>query len=149
MSIADSPSAFETTYEAVSARSPESWREQADSSADGEDRATFLAFEGEEAIGIAALYRVGTSKDVGELLQVWVAPGHRGTGVARALMDKVFTWAGKCGFRQVVAKVTTGNERALTFYRNYGFSLAEDSAAEGKGTRIISRSVPSGWARNA
>ncbi len=149
MSIADSPSAFETTYEAISARSPESWREQADSSAEGNDRATFLAFEGEEAIGISALYRVGTSEDVAELLQVWVAPGHRGTGVARALMDKVFAWAGKCGFRQVVAKVTAGNERALTFYRNYGFALAEESAEESSGSRIISRPVPAGWAKTS
>ncbi len=146
-SIADSPSAFETTYDAVMARSPESWREQADSSAEGEDRATFLAFEGEEAIGIAALYRVGESKDVAELLQVWVAPGHRGSGVARALMDKIFAWAGKCGFRQVVAKVTSGNERALTFYRNYGFALAEAASGDVGGTRIISRQVPAGWAK--
>lgn len=144
-SIADSPSAFETTYEAVVARSPESWREQADGSAEGEDRATFLAFEGEEPVGIAALYRIGESREVAELLQVWVAPGHRGTGVARALMDKVFAWAGKCGFRQIVAKVTSGNERAFAFYRNYGFALAESLAAE-EGPRIISRSVPSGWA---
>lgn len=145
-SISDSPSAFETTYEAVLARSPESWREQADSSADGDDRATFLACAGDEPIGIAALYRVGESPDVAELLQVWVAPGHRGTGVARALMDKVFAWASKCGFHQVVAKVTSGNERALAFYRNYGFALADASAGETAGTRIISRPVPTGWA---
>jgi len=149
MSIADSPSAFETTYETVSARSPESWREQADASAEGEDRATFLAFEGDEAMGIAALYRVGVSADVAELLQVWVAPGHRGTGVARALMDRVFAWAGKCGFRQVVAKVTYGNERALTFYKNYGFALADEAAGESTGTRIISRPVPAGWAKTS
>jgi len=148
-SIADSPSAFETTYDAVMARSPESWRDQADESADGSDRATFLAFAGEEPIGIAALYRVGVSADVGELLQVWVAPGHRGTGVARALMDALFAWAGKCGYRQVVAKVTSGNERALAFYKNYGFALADEPVGGGTGTRIISRSVPTGWAKSS
>jgi hypothetical protein len=43
--------------------------------------------------------------------------------------------------------VTSGNERALTFYRNYGFALAEAASGEVSGTRIISRPVPAGWAK--
>ena len=84
----ESPSAFASTYEAALRHSPESWSEQADSTARGSDRATFIAFSDDSPIGIAALYRT-EENDVGELLQMWVSPEYRGKRVARNLMDPV------------------------------------------------------------
>ena len=43
--------------------------------------------------------------DVGGLLQVWVCPEYRSKGVAIVIMDTVFGWAGKNGFRAVLASV--------------------------------------------
>ncbi|MBK9208212.1 MAG: GNAT family N-acetyltransferase [Anaerolineales bacterium] len=60
----------------------ESWREQVESTALGIDRATFVTFSDNEPVGIAALYRLDNQADVGEMLQVWVAPECRGTSVA-------------------------------------------------------------------
>jgi RimJ/RimL family protein N-acetyltransferase len=123
-SLRESPSAFGSSYEAAQARTPESWAEQADSTAQDSDRSTFIAFSGESPVGIAALYRAGEGPDVGELLQVWVAPEHRGQGAAAELMDAVFGWAVENGFRTVVARVAKTNVRALRFYQKYGFELA-------------------------
>ena len=54
--LRESPSAFGSTFESALRRSPESWSEQADSTAQGSDRSTFIAFSGDLPIGIAALY---------------------------------------------------------------------------------------------
>jgi len=54
-SLRDAPYAFSSTYESALRRSAESWREQADNTAQGSDRATFIAFSDDAPIGIAAL----------------------------------------------------------------------------------------------
>ncbi len=136
-SLHESPSAFATTYEAALTRSAESWREQADSTAEGSDRATFIAFTAASPIGIAALYRDPASMDTGEVLQVWVSPKHRGKGVAVYMMDAICRWAGENGFRRVLATVTQGNARALRFYRKYGFRLVREGSVDGPETLLI------------
>ncbi len=123
-SLQDAPYAFSSTYESALQRSAESWQEQADSTAQGADRATFLVFSDDAPIGIAALYRLPSHVDVGEVLQVWVAPEHRGKGVAWSLLDAVLDWAGANGFRTILATIKEGNSRALRFYQKYGFTPA-------------------------
>ena len=88
--LCESPFAFASTYEAALRRNPESWSKQADSTAQGSDRSTFIAFSDDSPVGIAALYRIEEENDVGELLQMWVSLEHRGKGVARELMEAVF-----------------------------------------------------------
>jgi len=132
-SLREAPHAFSTSYESALTRSPESWDEQTDSTVQGADRATFIAFVGESPIGIAALYRRPDSSEVGELLQVWVDPEYRHTEVAGHLMDAVFQWAGDHGFRSILATITEGNARALAFYRKYGFAVAGDASSPGEG----------------
>jgi RimJ/RimL family protein N-acetyltransferase len=127
-SLQDAPYAFPSTYEAALQRSPESWREQAERTAQGSDRATFIAFSEDSPIGMAALYRREDTVDAGELLQVWVSPDYRGTHVARDLMDAIFKWASENNFDRIIAGVTKGNARALTFYVRYGFSMTKESS---------------------
>jgi ribosomal protein S18 acetylase RimI-like enzyme len=77
---------------------------------------------------MAALYRREEEADVGELLQVWVSAKYRGAGIAWDLMDAILKWAGEANFRRVIAGVTKGNARALTFYTRYGFSILEETS---------------------
>jgi len=128
--LRESPFAFASTYKAALRRSPESWSEQANSTAQGSDRCTFIAFSDDSPIGIAALYRT-EENDVGELLQVWVSPEHRGKGVARDLMDAVFQWASANGFRTAVATIGKGNMRARRFYQQYGFKPESEASLDG------------------
>jgi RimJ/RimL family protein N-acetyltransferase len=142
-SLKEAPYAFSSTYDAARLRNDESWREQADSSALGSDRATFFAFADDAPVGIAAVYRLSDKKETGELIQMWVAPEQRGKGVARDLLNAIFRWAGENGFRTVIAKVTNGNDRAQKFYRKYGFVLEGREAPDGSEDAILLCSVTS------
>lgn len=126
--LQDAPYAFPSTYDAALQRSDESWREQADKTALGTDRATFLAFSDDVPIGMAAIYRLEDKADSGELLQVWVSPAYRGTSLIRDLMDAIFKWAGENNFREIIAGVTKVNTRVLRLYIKYGFSIMEETA---------------------
>lgn len=136
--LRDAPYAFTSTYDLALQRSPESWREQADRSAQGSDRGTFIAFSNHTPIGMAALYRLEGQADIGELLQVWVSPESRGTNVIWDLMNFVFKWAKENNFRRIIAGVTKGNARALKFYSKYGFSVIDVSLPnESEGVSLV------------
>ena len=136
-SLQESPSAFTTTYESALRRAPESWREQADQSAEGPDRATFLLFSDEVPIGLAALYRDAKLLDTGELIQVWVAPDFRGTGAVDILMNAIITWAKENNFHQVFAGVASGNDKALKFYQKWGFRLVDEMKEDASGCFLV------------
>lgn len=136
-SLRESPSAFGSTYESALRRTPESWSEQADSTAQGSDRSTFIAFSDDSPIGISALYRVEDGSDVGELLQMWVSPEHRGRGVATRIMNAVFQWAGENGFRTVIATLARGNAMALKFFREYGFKPASGASLDSPDDHVV------------
>ena len=142
-SLRDAPYAFSSTYESALQRSAESWREQADSTAQGSDRATFIAFSDDAPIGIAALYRFPDKLDIGEVLQVWIAPEYRGTGVARDLMDAVFKWAGDNSFRAIIARITNENTRALRFYRKCGFAFTKETSLDSSHEMTLVREIES------
>lgn len=131
--LAESPRAFCSTLADAEARSVESWHVQANGTADGPERATFLAFHDATPVGLAACYRDATRNGVAEVLQVWVHPTWRGAGVGWRLMDVVVHWAAANGYTTLVAEVRSGNARALDFYQRYGFhaeaptQLAPDS----------------------
>jgi len=128
MALKEAPYAFTSTYDSALQRSAESWREQAESTALGSDRATFIAFSDNIPIGISALYRLEENVDSGELLQVWVSPEFRGTTVIWDLIDEIFQWAAENNFREVIAGVTKENTRALKFYARYGFSTMDENS---------------------
>ena len=130
MALQDAPYAFPSTYAAAMQRSAESWREQAEGTAQGTDRATFIAFSEDAPIGMAALYRLEDQVDVGELLQVWISPEYRGTSVAWDLTDAIFKWARENNSHQILAGVTKVNAMAFKFYTKYGFSIQEESSED-------------------
>jgi ribosomal protein S18 acetylase RimI-like enzyme len=140
-SLREAPYAFSSTYESALRRSPESWSEQANSTAQGSDRATFIAFSGNSQIGIAALYRNPEGTDAGEVFQVWVAPEYRSKEVAFDLLDAVFQWAGENGFQIITATIMKGNTRALKFYQKYGFDLADGASSDSPDDLVLIKEV--------
>jgi RimJ/RimL family protein N-acetyltransferase len=142
-SLQNAPYAFSSTYDSALQRTAESWREQAESTALGIDRATFVTFSDNEPVGIAALYRLDNQADVGEMLQVWVAPECRGTSVAWDLMNAMFSWANQNNFRTVIAQVTNGNSRAIKFYIKYGFYIvsADEYLEQNSDSVILAKKV--------
>ncbi|MBN1348462.1 GNAT family N-acetyltransferase [candidate division KSB1 bacterium] len=140
-SLQESPSAFSTTYASAAERTLESWHEQADSTATGADRSTFLAFSDEAPVGIAAVYRNMCEKEEGEIFQVWISPDFRGSEVARELIETILQWCQENGIRRVLATVTRTNARALRFYRKCGFDYAE--ICDAPGSLVLMRDIGS------
>lgn len=138
-SLRESPEAFATTYDSALNRNEESWRAQANSGAQGDDRAIIIVLDDDRAIGLAALYRDTGDSTTGDLLQMWIAPSHRGGPTAAALLDHLFRWASERGFVSIRAEVTPGNLRALRFYEKHGF---RPISSESSGT-VLTKAVAS------
>jgi ribosomal protein S18 acetylase RimI-like enzyme len=113
--LADAPDAFGTTHAEAAARLDRWWREWADASANGEDQAMFLAWSGDEPVGIAGAFRDGERIYV---ISMWTSPTHRGRGIGRALLDATVAFAGDA---DVHLSVTETNTAARRFYERYGF----------------------------
>jgi len=124
--LQDAPEAFATTYESARFRTEESWRKQVEEAANGADRAIFIAYDHDQPVGLAGLYRDDDESHVGELIQVWVAPAFRGKPMAGQLMDAVTNWARRQQFKTIKALVKKESSRALTFYRKCGFTQITD-----------------------
>ena len=128
--LEDAPEAFSSTWADAVRREAESWREQADGTALGSDRATFIAFSDDIPVGMAALYSLADRPHEGELLQMWVCPEFRGTGLAPDLLEALFQWARENGFHRIRAGVREANPRALKFYTRQGFAPLEEPGGD-------------------
>lgn len=142
-SLREAPYAFSSTYESALLRSDESWRRQVEESAQGADRATFIAFFDNRPVGISSLYRIAARREKGELLQVWVAPEYRGTRITWNLMDTVFMWAAENAFETILAQVTCSNIRSIRFYRKYGFMMSDEVPLDSSDIAILTREIES------
>jgi len=121
----DDPSAFGSTYDEEHAKPDSWWADRAAASAAGEERSVFLAFDDADCVGLAGGYQ-GNQAAERELFSVWVAPAHRGTGVAQGLVGAVLTWAKESGAPRVGLWVTRGNDRAQRLYERLGFAATGD-----------------------
>ena len=84
----------------------------------------YYAMDGNKAIGMiggAILKRDPTS---GWIIDVYVEPEYRGTGIAGKLIKRATEWNWKNGAKQISLYVAGGNERVLQFYRKNGFEVA-------------------------
>lgn len=56
-----------------------------------------------------------------EMNRLYVAPSHRGGGVARALIDSSREWARSHGYRRMILDVVPYRTGAIALYRSMGF----------------------------
>lgn len=131
--LADAPAAFGTTL-AVAAERPDSfWAAQAGGRLGDQQCATWVAGDG---VGMIAALDEG---DHTALIQVWVAPDHRGTGLVDRLVAEAIAWS---PHDRVVLDVTATNERARRAYERLGF-VEEGRHLGGTGEEISMRVVRS------
>ncbi len=116
--LADAPTAFETTLAQAQSFPEERWRARSRGSAASRD---FLAFARTqpEAVGMAGLSV--EDPGVGDIISVWVHPGHRGQHLATALVDATLRFARDLGLARLRLWVTEGNVAAETLYARLGF----------------------------
>lgn len=117
--LADSPEAFGSTHAAESLRPDPSWRERTAVNAVSEERALFVAVDGDRWVGSA-----GVSLEEGPLglvFSMWVAPEARRTGVGRRLLAAVEEWALAHGAESLRLLVVSEQAAARALYESFGF----------------------------
>ncbi len=119
--LADTPSAFGSTFAEEAARSDAEWSDRALWASAGIERITLLARLDERTIGIAGGYREEIGSTEVELVSMWTAPEVRRSGVGRLLVGAVIDWAADTGAVSVGLWVTRGNAPAQLLYESMGF----------------------------
>jgi ribosomal protein S18 acetylase RimI-like enzyme len=94
------------------------------------DKQWLLVKDGETAVGllIAAIHTdspMFRHRQWVEVEALYVAPTHRGQGVAHKLLDHAYMWAASKGLRRVQLYVTATNERAQAVYTEQGFTITQ------------------------
>lgn len=116
--LQDAPDAFWTTYEREVAYGPAEWHRWIDGAA------LFVAEYGASApCGMAGGMADGEDPAGALLVSMWVAPEHRGSGLADRLVAAVAAWAVAEGRQRLRLHVEQHNHRARRCYQRLGFRL--------------------------
>lgn len=124
-SLADSPGAFGARYADWVDATEDRWRQRL-----ADVPYTLVA---RSDAGTAGVVSGAPSGESVELISMWVAPGHRGTGLAGRLIAHVVAWAGASD-RDTYLMVRDDNDAAIRAYEKAGF---------------VDLGVPSDWPEGA
>lgn len=119
--LAESPDAFAITLADAQARADDTWQGLLAQTVASAHHLPLLA----EVAGMpAGLAWAQHEADRVVLYQVWVAPEHRGRGIAHALLVRAIAWARERGAAAVELGVTAGDTPAVRLYGRLGFEAA-------------------------
>ena len=118
--LRDAPTAFGITHASAAANTEAQWRERAANRGPAQFQ---LAFIDGEAVGLAGSV-LSESQEL-NLIAMWVAPAHRGSGAAAGLVAAVKARALAEGRAQLVLDVAPDNARAAAFYLKQGFVFVD------------------------
>jgi GNAT superfamily N-acetyltransferase len=123
-SLADAPEAFTSTSDRELAYDESKWRDLAVTG-------RWFVADDDGLVGVAVGVD-GWSGDRNrrELVGMWVAPTHRGQGIAGQLLATVKAWAASEGATTLTLGVREGNKRALAAYTSMGMLLSGHSMIE-------------------
>lgn len=111
-SLQDAPGAFGATYGDWADSDEGRWRQRLTSVP-----FTLVARDGTAPVGVVS----GADGEHVELISMWVAPSHRGTGLADRLIAQVVAWA-SADEKQTFLMVRDDNEAAIRSYERAGFT---------------------------
>jgi GNAT superfamily N-acetyltransferase len=127
VALADAPAGFGTTLATAQARPDDFWTMQAGGRLGEQRCATWIAVD-ERAHGIGMLTGVDSDGAV-EVIQVWVAPEHRGTGLIERLFDHLLDWAPQ---PLITIAVAASKSRARSVYERLGFTVTGERSGVGE-----------------
>lgn len=116
-SLKEAPAAFSVQYSDAIEFSDNEWKQRA-SGDNGPN--FFIGYVLNEAVGlIGGVF----ANDEFELISMWVAPDHRGTGVGEGLVHMLQNYARGEGHTAIVLMVSPSNKRACGLYQKCGFEV--------------------------
>jgi GNAT superfamily N-acetyltransferase len=86
----------------------------------------FLAWIGDDAVGIVGGFRPTPEVAVIDLVSMWTSAVVRGAGIGRRLVDAVIDWARQTGVDRIELWVTRGTDAAARLYESIGFEVTGD-----------------------
>jgi len=92
----------------------------------GPERQVFVAEISGRVAGMCSIQTLISTAEgglVGQVEDVIVRDGYRGTGMGNALMDAVDGWARKHGLKRLQLLAERDNTRALKFYQSRGWQI--------------------------
>jgi ribosomal protein S18 acetylase RimI-like enzyme len=101
---------------------------------DGPQRRMFLAWDGDEVVGFAATRLTGA--DEAELAGIVVREDRTGEGIGGPLLKAACAAMEAGGIGRVTVETEADNERAIGFYRRYGFEIEGETVRDVEGTPI-------------
>ncbi|MEE8331256.1 MAG: GNAT family N-acetyltransferase [Acidimicrobiia bacterium] len=100
----------------------------------GPDRRMFLAWEGGRVVGFAATKRIDAATV--ELAGIIVLQTMAGGGVGTRLVEEALNSARGEGYRKMIVRTETTNERARAFYERRGFIGTGSTTEQVEGTAV-------------
>jgi GNAT superfamily N-acetyltransferase len=91
----------------------------------GEGAGLWLATANDEVVGCIGLHRLPQLHESGEIKRLYVRPGHRGQGVAEALLMELEGYAAQHGNKALYLDSKDDLESAIRFYRRHGYQPCE------------------------
>jgi GNAT superfamily N-acetyltransferase len=89
------------------------------------DHVTFLAFDGDKAVG----HIVGGPKEISfrdvrtlEIYEIGVSSAYRSKGVGAKLVETLKVWGKEAGFQTLMVNSYFTNEKAIQFYKKQGLN---------------------------
>lgn len=124
--LRESPTAFGSTYGEETRLSEELWRERV-AAMNVVGAIGYLAMEGDKPCGLIRCTIDLQNSRSAEIASMWVAPGHRRSGIASDLLAAVQGWATASGARELRLTVTNTNAAAIALYVKHGFQATGKS----------------------
>lgn len=120
-SLKESPDSFGSTYESEVDFSVHEWKSRIAPDKDPHKVLPLIAvYEGLPAgLAFAVIHDSGSGS--ANIYQMWVTPECRKIGLARALLNRITSWAKNSNLKSLLLYVTTTNTEAVSLYKSYGF----------------------------
>jgi GNAT superfamily N-acetyltransferase len=119
--LSSDPLSFGSSYAAEVTRDETFWRESARRHAESDQCAIFIAFRGDEPVGLVRGGRDESREGMFFIHAMWVAPEVRRSGVAQKLMATVEQWIAEHGGTTCELMVTDAAPAARRLYEACGY----------------------------
>ncbi len=100
----------------------------------GPDRRMFLARSGSRVVGFSATTRIDDATV--ELAGIIVLQSLLGQGIGTALVAETVTGCRDEGYRRMIVRTESDNQRALDFYESHGFTRTEQGTEDVDGLAV-------------